>query len=189
MGFRLSPADAVARALITQDEADKITRGMIGRRSPESIALLTRNASPPIKKQSKPPAAAQLAACLKKDNEIPQRRLYEALCAALPGIPEWEREGLIPGRLFRADVYLPQSCIVVELDGFGFHRSKEAFQSDRRRSNLFTLHGYRMIHAYTKQVMDDGLLAELVSLIVQAHNTPLATARLSIEEQIKTPAL
>ena len=177
MGFRLSPADAVARSLITQDEADKITRGMTGRRSPEHIALLTRQTLPTTKKPVLSPAAAQLSACLKKDNEIPQRRLYESLCTALPGIPEWEREGLIPGRKFRADIYLPSSSIVIELDGFAFHRSKEAFQSDRKRSNLFTLHGFRMIHAYTKQVLDEGLLSELVSLIVQAHNTPLAGAR------------
>lgn len=175
MGLRLSPADAVARRLITQDEADKITRGARERRHPDVTAILARQAPPTAHKAPLPPAAAQLAACTKKDNEIPQRKLYEALCIALPGIPEWEREGLIPDRKFRADVYLPSSAIVIEVDGFQFHKSKQAFQSDRRRSNLFTLHGYRMIHSYTKQILDDEQLAELVALIVQAHNTPIAS--------------
>ena len=173
MGLRLSPADALARQLISKEEAERITRGMRGRNLPETHRLLSSQVPTSTPKPSLAPAAAQLAACTKKDNEIPQRRLFEALCKALPGIPEWEREGLIPGRKFRADVFLPQSCICVEVDGFAFHKSKQAFQADRMRSNLFTLHGYRLIHAFTKQILDDAMLAELVELIVQAHHTPI----------------
>jgi len=174
VGFRLTPDDALARQLITKEEAEKITRGMRDRRHPDLVALLARQAPANMPKTALPPAAAQLAACTKKDNEIPQRRLYDALCEALPGIPEWEREGLIPGRRFRADIFLPQSAICVEVDGFAFHKSKQAFQADRMRSNLFTLHGYRLFHAFTKQILDDEMLSELVTLIVQAHHTPIA---------------
>lgn len=177
MGFRLTPEDALARQLITKEEAEKITRGMRDRRHPDVVALLARQAPAITQNVALPPAAAQLAACTKKDNEIPQRNLYEALCNALPGVPEWEREGLIPDRRFRADIYLPESAICVEVDGFAFHKSKQAFQADRMRSNLFTLHGYRMIHAYTKQILDEEMLSDLVKLIVQAHNTPIAAGR------------
>lgn len=189
MGLRLSPADAVNRGLISQEEADKITRGTRDRRNPDVVALLARQAPAKALKASLPPAAAQLAACTKKDNEIPQRKLYDALCEALPGVPEWEREGLIPDRKFRADIYLHASSICVEVDGFAFHRSKKAFQADRMRCNLFTLHGYRLIHAFTKQILDDEMLSDLVALIVQAHNT-LTTARSDpLSAEMKTPAL
>lgn len=189
MGLRLSPADAVARGLITKEEAEKITRGTRERRNPDAIALLARQATTSPPKATLPPAAAQLAACAKKDNEIPQRKLYDALCKALPGVPEWEREGLIPDRKFRADIYLHSSSICVEVDGFAFHKSKKAFQADRMRCNLFTLHGYRLIHAFTKQILDDEMLADLVALIVQAHNTPVATRADSLKAEMKTPAL
>lgn len=175
MGFRLTPEDALARQLITKDEAERISRGMRDRRHSDVVALLARLAPPTTQKACLPPAAAQLAACTKKDNEIPQRKLYDALCKALPGIPEWEREGLIPDRRFRADIFLPSSAICVEVDGFAFHKSKKAFQADRMRCNLFTLHGYRLFHAFTKQILDDEMLSELVALIVQVHNTPIAT--------------
>lgn len=177
MGFRLSPADALARQLISKEEAEKITRGMRDRRHPDVVALLARQAPAATQKTTLPPAAAQLAACTKKDNEIPQRKLYDALCEALPGVPEWEREGLIPDRKFRADIYLPTSAICVEVDGFAFHKSKQAFQADRMRSNLFTLHGYRLFHAYTKQILDEEMLSDLVTMIVQANNTLLAAVR------------
>lgn len=176
MGLRLSTADAVARGLITQDDAEKINQASRGR---PTLASLGLEASPPTPKLNapQPNAAVQLAAAERENNEYPQRRLFESLCAALPGVPEWEREGLIPGRKYRADIFLPPSSIVIELDGFKFHRSLSAFKSDRMRSNLFTLYGYRMIHAFAKQVLDDAMLADLVELIVKAHNTPVTNAR------------
>lgn len=170
MGLRLSPADALARQLISKEEAFRITQGMRERRLPDDIAHRARQAPAATQKAVLPPAAAQLAASTKKDNEIPQRKLYDALCIALPGVPVWEREGLIPDRKFRTDIFLPESSICIEVDGFAFHKSKQAFQADRMRSNLFTLHGFRMIHAYTKQILDDVMLGDLVALIVQAHN-------------------
>lgn len=176
MGFRLTPEDALARRLITKEEAEKISRGMRDRRHPDVVALLARQAPAPTQKNSLPPAAVQLTTCSKQDNEIPQRKLYNALCKALPGVPEWERENLIPDRRFRADIFLPASSICVEVDGFAFHKSKKAFQADRMRCNLFTLHGFRLIHAFTKQILDDEMLSDLVALIVQAHNTPIASA-------------
>lgn len=189
MGLRLTPEDALARKLISKEDAEKITRGMRDRRHPDVIALLTRQTPAATQKGSITHAAAQLAACTKKDNEIPQRKLYDALCKALPGVPEWEREGLIPDRRFRADIFLPSSSICVEVDGFAFHKSKKAFQADRMRCNLFTLHGYRLIHAFTRQILDDEMLSDLVALIVQAHNTFIAVANTALSAEMKTPAL
>lgn len=175
MSLRISPTEAVSRGMITQEQADQIDRAGKGRPTLESLGLDRRE---PVRNKVKPPpAAAQLAALSKETNEYPQRKLYEALCKELPGIPVWEKEGLIPGRRYRADIYLPPSSIVIEFDGYKFHSSLSAFQSDRLRSNLFTLHGYRMIHTFAKQVLDDKQLGELVELIVQAHNTPVTNSR------------
>jgi very-short-patch-repair endonuclease len=96
----------------------------------------------------------------------PQKILFEALCARLPGRPQWEMEKLIPNRKFSADIFIPPN-VVVEMDGFRFHRSKPAFQTDRDRQNLFVMHGYRVIRAYAGQIFDNGRLNELVELIVK----------------------
>jgi len=95
----------------------------------------------------------------------PQKILFDALCVRLPGRVQWEAEGLVPGRQFRADIFIPPR-VVVEMDGFRFHRSKEAYQTDRERQNLFVSLGYRPIRAYTKQVIDQQRLAALIDLIV-----------------------
>ncbi|MDG1580836.1 hypothetical protein [Pseudomonas sp. GOM6] len=97
----------------------------------------------------------------------PQKILFDALCARLPGRVQWEAVDLVPGREFSADIFIPP-YVVVEMDGFAFHRSKKAFQSDRDRQNLFVSLGYRPIRAYTKQVLDATRLTELVNLIERA---------------------
>lgn len=175
MSLRFSTTEAVSRGMITQEQADQIDLAGKGRPTLESLGLAKKE--PVRQKVSTPPAAAQLAALSKETNEYPQRKLYDALCRELPGIPVWEMKGLIPGRKYRADIYLPPSSIVIEFDGYQFHSSLSAFQSDRLRSNLFTLHGYRMIHTFAKQVLDDEQLRELVELIVLAHNTPVTNSR------------
>lgn len=175
MSLRISPTEAVSRGMITQEQANQIDQVGKRHRTLESLGLAKKE--PARQKGKLPPAAVQLAALSKETNEYPQRRLYDALCKALPGVPVWEKTGLIPGRKYRADIYLPPSSIVIEFDGYQFHSSLSAFQSDRLRSNLFTLHGYRMIHTFAKQVLDDEQLRELVELIVQAHNTPVTNSR------------
>jgi very-short-patch-repair endonuclease len=175
VSLRISPTEAVSRGLITQEQANQIDQVGKGRPTFESLGLAKKEPARP--KVKVPPAAAQLAALSKETNEYPQRKLYDALCKELPGVPEWEKTGLIPGRKYRADIYLPPSSIVIEFDGYQFHSSLSAFQSDRLRSNLFTLHGYRMIHTFAKQVLDDEKLRELVELIVQAHYTPVMNSR------------
>jgi len=94
----------------------------------------------------------------------PQKILFDALCVRLPGRVKWEAVDLVPGREFSADIFIPP-YVVVEMDGFAFHRSKKAFQSDRDRQNLFVSLGYRPIRAYAKQVLDATRLTELVDLI------------------------
>lgn len=94
----------------------------------------------------------------------PQRILYEALRSRLDAEVLWEAEGLIPGRGFLADIFIPPRT-VIEMDGFRFHKSKSAFQADRDRQNLFVMHGYRPIRVYAKQVFDAEMLESLLKLI------------------------
>lgn len=87
-----------------------------------------------------------------RGNINPQRTLYEAL---LPMISEaeFEKQGLIPGRKFRADIYLPSSQVVIEVDGFKEHGMYKAnFQQSLDRQNIFVSHGYILLRYYTARI-------------------------------------
>lgn len=72
--------------------------------------------------------------------------------------------GLVPGRRYRADIVIPAARLVIEFDGFEYHRSKSAFQEDRERQNAFVQHGWRVLRFFNKQVLND--LAGVVDLIL-----------------------
>jgi hypothetical protein len=76
---------------------------------------------------------------------------------------------LIPGRRFRADIAIPAARLVIEFDGFQYHRSKTAFQKDRERQNLFVAHGWRVLRFFNKQVRDDleGIVAQIIQIAQQ----------------------
>jgi very-short-patch-repair endonuclease len=43
------------------------------------------------------------------------------------------------------DFYWPTSRLVVEVDGYGFHRSRRAFREDRRRDRRLAAAGIRTL--------------------------------------------
>ncbi len=97
----------------------------------------------------------------------PQRILFEALVKRFPDREVvWEATGLIPGRKFSADIMIPPR-VVIEMDGFSFHRSKDAYQADRDRQNLFVTHGFLPIRAYAKQIFDSERREQLLELIAR----------------------
>lgn len=99
----------------------------------------------------------------------PQTLLTQALRARLGDDAVLsEVRNLIPGRRYRADIVIPDRRLVIEFDGFQYHRSKAAFQKDRERQNLFVAHGWRVLRFFNKQVRDDldGVVEQIVSLAV-----------------------
>lgn len=108
------------------------------------------------------------ALMLSSGDSDPQRKIYAALERAHPGIAMWEVEGLVPGRKYRCDIYLPESRVVVEMDGYGPHRSKEQFQSDRDKRNLLASTGYIVLAYYYAQVKND--IDGVVAQILKTHN-------------------
>jgi very-short-patch-repair endonuclease len=98
----------------------------------------------------------------------PQARLAEALRAKLgKDAVQTEVVGLVPGRKYRADIVIAQARLVIEFDGFQYHRSKSAFQKDRERQNLFVAHGWRVLRFFHKQVLDDlpGVVAQVEDIV------------------------
>lgn len=135
-----------------------------------NLGIITKAQAEEMKRESKAHqrgrrhSAARRPAKDKATGIDPQQILFESLCDRLPGLPQLEKQGLVPGRRFRADIFIPPN-IVVEFDGFRYHSSKSAFQADRQRENLLVAHGYRVFRTYAKEVFDIEARARLVDLI------------------------
>mgnify|MGYP005985314505 CR=1 FL=1 len=126
-----------------------------------------RRPSTPQKKNGAGSSQPSSGTAANLDSETnPQRIIYNALCELLPGRVEWEAEDLIPGRQFRADIRIGR--VVVEMDGFRFHRSKSAFQSDRDRQNLFVAHGFLPLRCYAAQAFKPELREQFLQIVLRA---------------------
>lgn len=90
----------------------------------------------------------------------PTTKEYETL----PGRPQWEVKDLIPGRRIRADIFIPP-CVIVEMDGYRFHKSLDAFKKDRKRQNLLTANGFLVFRTFAKEVFDEEERRALVEMI------------------------
>ena len=107
-----------------------------------------------------------------KLEELMSRQLEEA------GI-EFEREQmLIPGRKFRFDFVLPQSCLIVECEGGtwsgGRHTSGVGFRNDCVKYNLAVEHGYVVLR-YTSDLIKNGSAIESIARVHERYavQTPL----------------
>src|SRR6266704_833903 len=83
-----------------------------------------------------------------------ERRLQRLLDEA--GIGGWKGNHLvvIAGRRFRLDVAFPEHRLDVEVDGWAYHRSKEARDRDIERDNLLTQAGWRVLRFSWEDVVD-----------------------------------
>lgn len=154
MSLRISADEALKRRLIDEDTAKQIKSGTNNRLA----NLRSDRHSPQISKSN---TAGDVYA-----ENSPQRILYNALCQRLPGLPKWEVKGLIPGRRIRVDIFIPPR-VIVEMDGFRFHKSLEAFKNDRKRQNLLTANGFLVFRTFAKEVLDEGERHALVELIAE----------------------
>jgi len=97
----------------------------------------------------------------------PQKTLFNAVKEIIPEA-KWEVKGLVPGRKFRADIYIPSSRIVIEFDGYRHHAlSKAGFKKGLESQNLFISEGYSVLRYYAKQVFSD--LDSVINEIERLH--------------------
>lgn len=140
-GLRISAAEAVRRGWIRESDASAVA-------------------------PSRMPAARA-----GRHGVDPQAVLYQAICQRLGAERvRCEVAGLVPGRRYRADIVIAEARLVIEFDGFAYHRSREAFQKDRDRQNAFVAHGWRVLRFFNRQVLNDldGVLDQ-VQRVVQGE--------------------
>lgn len=162
MALRFTVAEALARGLISSDKAKELKTELQGNRisNLKKCTAVNKNEITANEKTS-----ADLS---------PQEQIFNELTRLDKDIAMWEVGGLVPGRRYRADIYLPESRVVVEMDGFIAHRGKEQFKVDREKRNLLVMSGYPVIAFYFAQVKNN--LPLVIEDILTCHEfyKPLA---------------
>jgi very-short-patch-repair endonuclease len=94
-------------------------------------------------------------------------RLFHRLCR-LAGLPLPQVNVLVEG--FEVDAYWPVHRLVVEVDGWRFHRTRAAFERDRARDAALLVAGHRVMRVTYRQLREDpaGVAARVRTLLAAA---------------------
>ncbi len=92
-----------------------------------------------------------------------ERRLLELIRAA--SLPEPQCNVMVDGLL--VDFYWPDHELIVEVDSYGFHRSRRSFEDDRRRDAIHTLAGRRTFRPTYERITReaDAVIRDLSALL------------------------
>ena len=122
-------AEAEVRRLLTRDELDALVERSPGRRG-----------------------AATLSAILARDLHAPTRSELEGRFLAFVaerGLPTPLVNQRVHG--YEVDFHWPEARVVVELDGFAYHGTREAFERDRERDAVLQAYGWRVLRVTYRQ--------------------------------------
>jgi very-short-patch-repair endonuclease len=92
--------------------------------------------------------AAVLGLVLEDDDPYPEftrsegERRLKRLCRAAH-LPLPQMNARVAG--FEVDAYWPAHNLIVEIDGWGTHRTRKRFEDDRRKDAALTVAGYRVV--------------------------------------------
>jgi very-short-patch-repair endonuclease len=92
-----------------------------------------------------------------------ERGFLELIRAA--GLPEPQTNVVVDG--FVVDFFWPEHNLIVEVDGYRYHRTRRSFEDDRRRDAKHTVAGRRAVRVTRDRIVRGyrELLAELVRLL------------------------
>jgi very-short-patch-repair endonuclease len=97
-------------------------------------------------------AAAQWRGITRSELEARFRALV--VDAGLP-MPELNRRIDLASLVIEADAVWPQARLIVELDGYAYHRTQAAFERDRARDRAAVAAGWRVVRITWRQLADD----------------------------------
>jgi very-short-patch-repair endonuclease len=92
-----------------------------------------------------------------------ERRLLALIRAAR--LPRPETNVVVSG--YEVDLLWREQRVIVEVDGFAFHSTRQAFERDRARDAALQAAGYRVIRVTWRQIVDEphALVAQLAVLV------------------------
>jgi very-short-patch-repair endonuclease len=74
---------------------------------------------------------------------------------------------------YHPDALWPDEGLVIELDSYPIHTTRQAFESDRKRDRELTLAGYRVVRITWRQLRDEpARIATQLSELLATPRTP-----------------
>jgi len=98
-------------------------------------------------------------------SELEDRVLGIVVAAGLRP-PTRQHRVVIDGRVYFLDLAYPKERIAIEVDGFEFHRSRQAFDEDRTRQNDLVRAGWSVLR-FTSRSTAEEILATVRSLLFE----------------------
>ena len=97
-----------------------------------------------------------------------ERRL-KALCKAA-GLPPPRMNARVAG--YEVDAFWPAHKLIVEIDGYRFHRTRRRFEADRRKDAALTAAGYRVIRITWRRLTTEPFsVAAQLGVLLSFHFT------------------
>jgi very-short-patch-repair endonuclease len=134
------------------------------------------------------PGVGRLQALLRQDGGVRrtrswgERRLLSLIRGAGLPVPLTNRQ--LHG--FQVDAVWPDLKLVVEVDGYEFHRDRDSFENDRARDATLVAAGYRVIRFTATQLDEQPLV--VITRLAAALALASATCARPLRDVTSTPA-
>jgi very-short-patch-repair endonuclease len=70
---------------------------------------------------------------------------------------------------YEVDAFWPAHELIVEIDGYRYHRTRKRFEDDRRKDAALTVAGYRVVRIAYRRLRDEpySVTAQLGALLAE----------------------
>jgi very-short-patch-repair endonuclease len=116
--------------------------------------------------------AARLPGYDPGDSDLETTVLRLLVASGLPA-PVQQHRVRIAGRTFRIDLAYPDRRVAIELDGWEFHKTRTAFDSDRSRANLLVAAGWTLVR-FTSRSAETEIVACVTAALGQCGRSGAA---------------
>jgi hypothetical protein len=165
------PVTAVARTLLDLAEVVPFRRLAAAFEQAERLGILDLHLLQSLYGRSRGRAGLKLLGRLLSETREPPdvrsvlERRFVDLCREF-GLPEPMLNATLEG--FTVDAAWPRHGLVVELDGFAYHRTRAAFERDRVRDEVLQRAGYRVVRiTYRRLDREPVAVADAIRSLLQ----------------------
>ena len=129
-----------------------------------------RNLADVIARSGRHPGAAKLGRALDHGPDLTRSEAERILRRLLKeaGLPQPRTNQRVNG--YEVDFYFPSQAVIVEVDGYGPHSTRRAFERDRRKRAELSAAGYQVLPFTYRQLTDEPtwVVAQVAQTLAQS---------------------